>query len=346
MARLRGDLENISALMEQAFEKEAEAARRMAADPATLEPTRSVLLRSAAALALECNKIREAEQLISTALAGNPPSEIAEELRDLLERAYFQRHLMVKGVSLQEGEFQLSLAGSGVGAGLAPSEIFLTTIQGLQMMVLRTVQRLAHIDWEENLNLTRAIKDYSLFVSAPMRGSVAVSFKIGRPNQPQLPGFDNSANVINEILTGVELVNNGEEEALRERIPDPAYHRNFVALVRKIAPDGEYVSLVGLTTKDRKVALTRPQAKIQLTGRRYGARELVRRTGQLRYADATRTTNSLIKLSDTEGNWHTIRVPPGMMNDIVRPLWDETVTVTGVQLKKMLRLVSIDKAEH
>jgi hypothetical protein len=54
------------------------------ADQFNLEPTRSVLHRSAAALALECSELREAERLIGRALAGNPPEEIANELRDLL----------------------------------------------------------------------------------------------------------------------------------------------------------------------------------------------------------------------------------------------------------------------
>jgi hypothetical protein len=43
----------------------------------------------AASLALECGALREAERLIAVALSGNPPEEIAEELRDLLEQVYF-----------------------------------------------------------------------------------------------------------------------------------------------------------------------------------------------------------------------------------------------------------------
>lgn len=54
------------------------------------EPTRSVLLRSAASLAISCHEYREAERLIATALAGEPPREICEELRDLLEELYTQ----------------------------------------------------------------------------------------------------------------------------------------------------------------------------------------------------------------------------------------------------------------
>jgi hypothetical protein len=56
---------------------------------AALEPTRSVLHRSAPTLALECGALRDAERLIAVALSGDPPAEIAEELRDLLEQVYF-----------------------------------------------------------------------------------------------------------------------------------------------------------------------------------------------------------------------------------------------------------------
>jgi hypothetical protein len=51
-----------------------------------------VLHRSAASLAIECAQLREAERLIGRALAGNPPADIADELRDLLlDAVYSQR---------------------------------------------------------------------------------------------------------------------------------------------------------------------------------------------------------------------------------------------------------------
>jgi hypothetical protein len=88
--RLRrgGDLPAAREHLRLAFEQERQAAAVSAAD-LSLEPTRSVLHRSAAALALECGALREAERLIAVALAGNPPEEMAEELRDLLEQVYF-----------------------------------------------------------------------------------------------------------------------------------------------------------------------------------------------------------------------------------------------------------------
>ena len=73
-------------IRQRAFSLERQAAELC---PADLEPTRSVLHRSAGELALECGALREAERVVAAALSGNPPDEIAEELRDLLERIYF-----------------------------------------------------------------------------------------------------------------------------------------------------------------------------------------------------------------------------------------------------------------
>jgi hypothetical protein len=48
------------------------------------EPWRSVLLRSAASLALDCQQLNEAEKLAIKGLDGNPPHEIEVELWDIL----------------------------------------------------------------------------------------------------------------------------------------------------------------------------------------------------------------------------------------------------------------------
>ncbi|NJK70285.1 MAG: hypothetical protein HC786_26130 [Richelia sp. CSU_2_1] len=91
LARQCGDLDRVTALTKAAFVKER-AAADLVANEWDFEPTRSVLHRSAAVLAIECALLREAERLIGRALAGNPPTEIADELRDLLiEEIYSQR---------------------------------------------------------------------------------------------------------------------------------------------------------------------------------------------------------------------------------------------------------------
>jgi hypothetical protein len=88
--RRSGDAEGAQTHLRLALEQERRAAELAVADLA-LEPTRSVLHRSAATLAFQCGDYREAERLIAVALSGNPPETIAEELRDLLEQVYFER---------------------------------------------------------------------------------------------------------------------------------------------------------------------------------------------------------------------------------------------------------------
>ena len=53
-----------------------------------IEPTYSVLHRSAATLALDCNELRKAEQLAAKALAQEPPEFVADQLREVLEQVY------------------------------------------------------------------------------------------------------------------------------------------------------------------------------------------------------------------------------------------------------------------
>lgn len=87
LARLKGDSASSKELIKQAYIKEKEVALEFE-NKTEMEPTRSVLLRSAASLAYECGQAREAERLIAMALSGNPPDEIAEELRELLYKIY------------------------------------------------------------------------------------------------------------------------------------------------------------------------------------------------------------------------------------------------------------------
>jgi len=83
VARLRGDAGHAEQLYRQALGYEARAAGMVPALP-SCEPSRSILHRSAASLALDCGELREAERLVAAGLAGHPPEDIADELRDLL----------------------------------------------------------------------------------------------------------------------------------------------------------------------------------------------------------------------------------------------------------------------
>ena len=82
-AKRRGDGDAVSRNFTETFRLEKQAAEAML-PYLDVEPTRSILLRSAAALALECQRSEEAERLACLGLSGKPPVEIRAELRDVL----------------------------------------------------------------------------------------------------------------------------------------------------------------------------------------------------------------------------------------------------------------------
>ena len=85
LARRMADEKQAEAAFLRAHKLESEAAH-LAVEEKIPEPSRSVLLRSAATLALDVGEMREAERLAAMGLVGDPPPEIADELRTVLEK--------------------------------------------------------------------------------------------------------------------------------------------------------------------------------------------------------------------------------------------------------------------
>jgi len=358
VAKVRGDPEQANKLLRQAYENEVKAANLLT-DMSSPEPTRSVLFRSAASLAIDCNEFREAEKLISLGLAGNPPPDVTEELRDLFERVNFHRHLDLRGVVLEEDELQLSIAGRLISVGLAPIEQLITRIEDARKLIFRVVERLMERPYREAGAVRGAVREYGLFVSVPRAASMAVTLRISRPKP--LPGFEeeieyiHSSQVIDELISCLDSFSRSEEKELRERIPQEAYYRNFVGIAKNLAPDGNEVRVVGFTAlrrgQERRVSLTNPRDQIKLVPefrRELEAKEkgeIATITGRLLLADARHSGREKIQLIDDEGQAHNVIVPEGMMSDIVRPLWEERVQVTGYYRRKSIRLEDINKVE-
>ena len=88
LRKLSGDTNQAREILQQALKLEVEAAQ-MTADNVAAEPTRSVLHRSAASLAVECGELQTAEKLIAVALGSTPPVDVANELKDLYHSNIF-----------------------------------------------------------------------------------------------------------------------------------------------------------------------------------------------------------------------------------------------------------------
>lgn len=352
-SKFKGDSVAAAAFFTEAYELEKEAAF-LALKSDVAEPTRSILLRSAASLALDCQLPLEAEKLICTALMSGPPDVIADELRDLLEQVHFQRHLDLRGIKLASDEVQMSIAGEGVGFGMTPTELFTHRIINTENLIYRTAERKQNKPYRDAGRLDKKTKEnVALYMSAPRAASFAVTFRIGQGNQLSLPGTSIGEEVVDELLDCLEIFISGDQRALKKKIPDEAYFNNFVGLARNIAPDGKDLSVVGFTIaragKERRVAITRNEGILQistLTGNKIVdvAEEdgsLITLVGHLKFADSRKEGKDSIQILDAENQTHKMTVPAGMMSDIVKPLWDVKVTAVARRKGQQMVLESI-----
>ena len=350
--RRRGNGEKAAELFEQALQHELDAIAGMSeADGMSW----AVLHRSAGWLALDCNRPRLAERLACRALAGEPHPEITEELRDLLEHANLHQYLEPQGIVLGNAEVQLTLTGRAVANGIALMSDVVSRMNSFQSLVYRIAQRMSEKPYRGRIP-NDIKKSYRAFAAPPRSGSFAISLRIGQPlPQLSLPGLLRSEEIIHEFMDLMELANLVRIAEIRERIPNSAYQRNFLGLAKNLAPDGERIRQVGFVVggeATRRLSVTTPASRFPIpdTGERNQRGVSVEEvSGTLRYADAeARSSNrNRIRLTNDNGPTHAVNVPAGMMDDIVRPLWNSFVTVRGSRSsrQKVIRLQEIWASE-
>ena len=341
-ADLEGDYQLAESLFREAYDLERNATEAVAPYHGS-EPTRSVLLRSAASLALDCREHREAERLVAVALSGNPPAELCEELRDVLETVYFSRHLDLRGLELDPIEFQMTMVGGVVGFGVMESSQFLRRAETLERLLIRSVERQQGLPFRESGGpRRRAMKDFEIYFSTARAASYAITVRLGRPQRQLLLEFPDQVQpsaVVDDVLVCLDEFGAGNVESLHERISDEAYFNNFTALARRLAPDGEKVRTVGFTAvkgdEERVVALANPPADVWKPKVTTGTR--VEYVGRIRAADETskKAKHPVFCLEDDAGVVSPkVRVPPGVLQDIVKPYWGELVKVIASKPKR------------
>lgn len=138
------------------------------------------------------------------------------------------------------------------------------------------------------------------------------------------------------MLDCFDLFARDQTAPLRLRITDEAYFNNFVGLAKRVVPDGEEIRTVGLTAlqdgQERRVLMSSASRLVRTPPpRRRGAalQEPVVIRGVLRMSDSRQEGRGRIVLVAADGEQHRVVVPPGMMRDIVRPLYEDEVVVTG-----------------
>lgn len=306
-------------------------------DSLELEPTRSVLFRSAATLALDCGETRTAEKLIGLGLAGNPPEVIAEELRDLYEDVSFQRHLNLRGITLSENQLMLTIHGPLVGHGVAPLKDVIQRIETTETILLRTAERKLERPYRSSGIATKDIREKigTTYLEVQRAASYAVVLRLGT-GQLTIPGIkDFAQTVVKDMVDCLGILVNDGVERLRAKIPEQQYLNNFVSLSKALSPDGQDVSLVGFTVmrdgEEQQLALRKNRNEIivppvQVDEPPKTSGEYVQIVGQLRAANSI-GKNEVILIGE-DNLKHEIIVGEGL-DDIVKIYWKEKVIVSG-----------------
>jgi hypothetical protein len=358
LKKMQGEKDEATSLYEKSYILEHEAAMNAYSNKIG-EPSISVFLRSAASLAISCCKYRDAEKLIALALSGEPPFEIAEELRNLLETVNFSRHLQLNGVALSDNEVQLVIAGKGVGYGYAKTEDITDRIETFQNLTLRTVERMSGKSFRKSGPIAAEHKMFcNSYMSSFKAASMAFTLKFGNPEQSILSGFSNYEPIIEDITDNISLINDNKIDVLKERIKDPAYFNNFIALTKELAPDGNSVNLFGITSikcgKPKETIFTLSRETISETIRNISnniendsdkknghSKESTKQSveGVLKAANANTNKVEIILEDKTK---LTLKVPDGL-SDIVKKYWDENVSVEYINTKtKTGQLIDIN----
>jgi len=227
---------------------------------------------------------------------------------------------------------------------MAPAHEFLPRVQTVESLLTRTVERQWKLPFREQSRPKKEIREkVQLYLSTPRAASFAITIRVGRAFR-QTNLLDTGENVVLEFLECLHLFSEDKREELLARIPDKAYLLNFLHQARRLAPDGERITAIGFTVADGghfpSVALRGPMS-IDWFTRNGDSETTVTFDGVLTQAKKDRREN-VIGVRRDKGGVDTVHVPPGLMNDIVRPLWDRRVRINGRNKKKGVWLQSIE----
>ena len=175
-------------------------------------------------------------------------------------------------------------------------------------------------------------KPFTRVISALELGSFIVKLQLGATEAQQLSYLFDGTEIINEIATGIQLLNEGNESALRDMIPDERYYRSFVSLSRELAPDGDQVKLVILSTSQTSINFTRTRDDIRLTPEidikiLTEGQSTITVEGVLDHA--TSRQGNVLGLTTSNGNQYDIAIREGF-DDMVRSYFKRVVIVTGI----------------
>jgi hypothetical protein len=366
-AKRQGDIEQAKVLFLKALELEKKAFYFFPVEEDS-EPTRSILIRSAASMAFHAREYDQAEQIVNIGLCGFPPAEIKSELKSLQDDINFRQHIVQNKLELADNEMLMTLWGNATGFGIISIDLLVKRIDQLKTIFYRTIERLSNVPYRSSGGPSKTVrKSYKLYLNDFIPGSFGVSFSIGeRSEQLSLFPEDDKEKIgiedaVNEVLTCFDLLQKNEIDDLKERFADVDYFENFISVSRQMAPDGNEIKGIGLTLKSKgkqkTVGLSRIRKEIptpdKISTEHYDdiepERERVVLNGILKHADSLKIENKygVVKLyNEEEKKPYSILVPLTQMQDVVQPYFEEKVIIISNRIGNKFYFDDIESADE
>lgn len=344
-ARERGDASGALSQLRQAVDLEEKAAQLVERNRES-EPTRSILYLGAASLAFKSSQLDRAERLAGDALSGYPTRQTQADLLDLLEEIDYLRRQTEVLSSLGDSRLPtpdgarlgIKLRGPVIGFGQIPIGELLPRLEGIGKILDRFARRMLGQPYQASGPTPHEYSLYQPIVHAFNPGSFEVEIELApRPNsQMSLPLLlPSSLEIVESAATCIEAVDRGDENAIVREINDDSYMKNFMVHVRELAPDGEQIDAVEVSTPRRLLALTRRQDQIGMP--RISTvdalplesvsvdrpRTLI---GSLLMGDARQTDSQTVSIVQDNGSETELHVEEGL-EEIVRNLFGFRVMV-------------------
>ena len=319
--------------------------------------TRSVLAVSLVSLFYKAGEYDRAEHEIFALLASRELNCWAQkQLRELLEVVADER-IILEGLDQRyTGEaFTVSLKGGEIGVGTGPLDLVLEKASGFRNLLYRMAECVA----ERPLRLRGAppkeLTDLlQVRTTQPAVGSYRLEMKLTEPAQPDLfeqPSIE-ARQVTDKLFQFLEAVSTGSRDSVELSVPDPRYRRALLQLVQNVSPRGKRLEEIALYRATEGA----PQA-VYLTSALPGRIRKVLPEREVEQGDEPEELRGVLRALHLDENWLELILPvgdhercdtmPDMLDDVVGPMVNQEVIVSGVRRKKQggVRRVLIQEIE-
>jgi hypothetical protein len=227
-------------LYRKAADAETEALDHVAGNKAR---TLGITAVSAIALWYKGHELSQAEKLAHRYLgAGDLPEFAQAQIRELLTLIWTTRSAEATGVRFVPGDVLVSVKGGDVVYGGAPLDLIIRKVEGVQAVLLRTVEMLLGRQFRRHGGPPADIQSmFRPWLFQAPAGSYQFAVRVQEPAQRDLweserPKIDQITQKFFQVLHASATDPEAQLEAV---VPDKQYREAFLNLSRNLAPTGK-----------------------------------------------------------------------------------------------------------